>query len=113
MGLVYKGRVCFLRSYFWLSAIPSWMSQPTSVTYKEGIYVGYRYFNTFALKPSYEFGYGLSYTSFDISNLKLSALTFFNKMTIILTVRNTGKTAGKEVVQLYLSAPSKNTDKPS
>jgi beta-glucosidase len=86
---------------------------PTSVNYEEGIYVGYRYFNTFNVKPSYEFGYGMSYTSFDVSGLKLSATTFANKMTATVTVKNTGKAAGKEVVQLYLSAPSKNTDKPS
>ncbi len=86
---------------------------PTSVTYEEGVYVGYRYFNTFNVKPSYEFGYGLSYTTFDISKLKLSATTFANKITATVTVKNTGKTAGKEVVQLYLSAPAKNTDKPS
>jgi beta-glucosidase len=86
---------------------------PTSVTYEDGIYVGYRYFNTFNVKPSYEFGYGLSYTSFDISDLKLSAATFTNKITATVTVKNTGKTAGKEVIQLYLSAPSKNIDKPS
>ena len=86
---------------------------PTSVNYEEGIYVGYRYFNTFNVKPSYEFGYGLSYTSFDVSNLKLSATNFSNKLTATITVKNTGKTAGKEVVQLYLSAPAKNTDKPS
>jgi beta-glucosidase len=86
---------------------------PTSVAYEEGIYVGYRYFNTFNVKPSYEFGYGLSYTSFDVSGLKLSAATFANKLTASVTVKNIGKTAGKEVVELYLSAPSKNTDKPS
>jgi beta-glucosidase len=86
---------------------------PTSVTYEEGVYVGYRYFNTFKVKPSYEFGYGLSYTYFDISEIKLSSNTFSNKMDVTVTVKNTGKTAGKEVVQLYLSAPSKNIDKPS
>ena len=86
---------------------------PSSVNYEEGIYVGYRYFNTFKVKPSYEFGYGLSYTSFDVAALKLSAATFANKLTATVTVKNTGKTAGKEVVQLYLSAPAKNIDKPS
>jgi beta-glucosidase len=86
---------------------------PTSVTYEEGVYVGYRYYNTFNVKPSYEFGYGLSYTNFDVADLKLSATAFANKMTATVTVKNTGKTAGKEVVELYLSAPSKNTDKPS
>ncbi|KIA83973.1 glycoside hydrolase family 3 N-terminal domain-containing protein [Flavobacterium sp. AED] len=86
---------------------------PTSVTYEEGIYVGYRYFNTFHVKPSYEFGYGLSYTTFDISNLKLSSSTFTDKMNVTVTVKNTGKIAGKEVVELYLSAPAKTIDKPT
>ena len=94
----------------WIGTPPE---NPTNVTYEDGIYVGYRYFNTFNVKPSYEFGYGLSYTSFDVSNLKLSAATFANKITATITVKNSGTTAGKEVVQLYLSAPSKNTDKPS
>lgn len=85
---------------------------PTSVNYGEGIYVGYRYFNTFNVKPSYEFGYGLSYTAFDYSNLILSSKTFIDKMTVSVTITNTGKTAGKEVVELYLSAPEKSIDKP-
>ncbi|MEN9909226.1 MAG: hypothetical protein RLZZ540_2375 [Bacteroidota bacterium] len=85
---------------------------PTSVNYGEGIYVGYRYFNTFNVKPSYEFGYGLSYTAFDYSNLVLSSKTFNDKMTVSVTITNTGKTAGKEVVELYLSAPEKSIDKP-
>ncbi|SFZ94260.1 beta-glucosidase [Flaviramulus basaltis] len=85
---------------------------PTSVTYEEGIYVGYRYFNTFNVKPSYEFGYGLSYTSFDYSNLTLSSKTFTDKISISVTITNTGKTAGKEVAELYLSAPEKSIDKP-
>ncbi|RVT75731.1 beta-glucosidase [Flavobacterium sufflavum] len=85
---------------------------PTSVNYEEGIYVGYRYFNTFNVKPSYEFGYGLSYTAFDYSNLVLSSKTFNDKMTVSVTITNTGKTVGKEVVELYLSAPEKSIDKP-
>ncbi|MBA0885187.1 glycoside hydrolase family 3 N-terminal domain-containing protein [Flavobacterium undicola] len=85
---------------------------PTSVNYGEGIYVGYRYFNTFNVKPSYEFGYGLSYTAFDYSNLILSSKTFNDKMTVSVIITNTGKIAGKEVVELYLSAPEKSIDKP-
>ena len=86
---------------------------PAEVTYEEGIYVGYRYYNTFNIKPAYEFGYGLSYTKFNYSNLKLSASTFNNKITATVTIKNSGDKAGKEIVQLYLSAPSKNLDKPA
>ena len=86
---------------------------PAEVTYEEGIYVGYRYFNTFHVKPAYEFGYGLSYTSFSYTNLKLSASTFAGKLQAEVTVTNTGQTAGKEVVELYLSAPAHKLDKPA
>ncbi|WP_310379078.1 glycoside hydrolase family 3 C-terminal domain-containing protein [Flavobacterium sp.] len=86
---------------------------PTSVTYEEGVYVGYRYFNTFNVKPAYEFGYGLSYSTFEFTDLKLSSKTFTNKMTVTVTVKNTGNVAGKEVAELYLTAPTKSIDKPS
>jgi beta-glucosidase len=83
------------------------------VIYEEGVYVGYRYFNTFGVKPAYEFGYGLSYTDFAYGDLKLSAPTFTDKLTASITVTNTGKVAGKEVVQLYVSAPTSRLDKPA
>ncbi|OXA91219.1 glycoside hydrolase family 3 N-terminal domain-containing protein [Flavobacterium hercynium] len=88
------------------------VENPKEVTYQEGIYVGYRYFNTFNVKPSYEFGFGSSYTTFEFSDVKLSSPTFTDKLTVSVIVKNTGKTAGKEVVQLYLAAPSKSIDKP-
>ena len=85
---------------------------PKQTFYEEGIYVGYRYFNTFGVKTAYPFGFGLSYTSFDYSNLKLSSSTFNDNIIAPITIKNTGKVAGKEVVQLYLSAPAKSMDKP-
>ena len=87
--------------------------QPAEVTYEEGIYVGYRYFTTFNDPVSYEFGYGLSYSAFEYSNLKLSSTKFGNKLTATVEVRNTGRSEGKEVVQLYLTAPGKKLDKPA
>ncbi|WP_082603412.1 beta-glucosidase [Flavobacterium sp. Root901] len=88
------------------------IDNPKEVTYEEGVYVGYRYFNTFNIKPSYEFGFGSSYTTFEYSRIKLSSPVFKDKLTVSVTVKNTGKTSGKEVVQLYLAAPSKSIDKP-
>jgi beta-glucosidase len=85
---------------------------PAEVTYEDGIYVGYRYFTTYNVKPAYEFGYGLSYTSFDYDNLILSAYDFTGPITVTVNVTNTGKVAGKEVVQLYISAPVNKLDKP-
>ncbi|MET3978606.1 beta-glucosidase [Mucilaginibacter sp. UYP25] len=86
---------------------------PAEVTYEEGIYVGYRYYNTFKKATAYEFGYGLSYTGFAYSNLSLSNPTFTGKITVSVKVTNTGKVAGKEVAQLYLNAPAKSMDKPA
>ncbi|HEY3429204.1 MAG TPA: glycoside hydrolase family 3 C-terminal domain-containing protein [Cyclobacteriaceae bacterium] len=83
------------------------------VIYDEGVYVGYRYYSTFGVKPAYEFGYGLSYTDFTYSNLKLSSVTFIDKIMASVTVTNSGKIAGKEVVQLYISAPAGKLDKPA
>jgi beta-glucosidase len=85
---------------------------PKEVTYQEGVYVGYRYYSTFNVKPSYEFGFGSSYTTFDFTDVKLSTPTFNTTLTVSVTVKNTGKVAGKQVVQVYLSAPSKSIDKP-
>ena len=85
---------------------------PVNSFYEEGIYVGYRYYDSFNVPTAYEFGYGMSYTKFDYSNLKLSSNNFSNNIKVTVTVKNTGKVAGKEVVQLYLKAPSNEIEKP-
>jgi beta-glucosidase len=85
---------------------------PAEVTYEEGIYVGYRYFDKANIVPAYEFGYGLSYTKFSYSNLKLSSEKFNEKITASIDISNTGTAPGKEVVELYISAPGKDMDKP-
>jgi beta-glucosidase len=82
------------------------------ITYEEDIYVGYRYYNTFKVPTAYEFGYGLSYTTFEMSNLKLSGKDFKNEITVSVDVKNTGDVAGKEVAQVYLNAPAQKLEKP-
>ena len=71
--------------------------------YKEGIYVGYRYFDSFGVTPAYPFGHGLSYTDFEIRFASLTADG--STVTVAAEVGNIGKFTGKEVVQLYASAP--------
>lgn len=88
------------------------MGKPSEVTYEEGIYVGYRYFNTFDVKPAYAFGYGLSYTQFTYDNLALSSEKFDGSLKVSVDITNAGEVAGKEVVQLYLSAPDTKLHKP-
>jgi beta-glucosidase len=91
---------------------PSSKGNQGQVIYEEGVYVGYRYYNTFKVKPAYEFGFGKSYTNFAYSNLKLSTNTFTRQITATIKITNTGKIAGKEVVQLYITAPKSTLDKP-
>ena len=80
--------------------------------YEEGVYVGYRHYVSHNKEVSYPFGYGLSYTQFAYTNAKAKAKG--DSITIECDVRNTGKTSGKEVVQMYVSAPkTKSLDKPA
>lgn len=81
------------------------------VEYEEDIFVGYRYFETFNVPVRYPFGYGLSYTKFDIE--PSSPHPQGNKISIDVKVSNTGKRAGKEVVQIYYKAPDGQLEKPS
>src|SRR3954451_298227 len=77
-----------------------------TVKYKEGVLVGYRWYDAKGLTPAYPFGYGLSYTSFTYGNLKISAGRLERAATVTLDVKNTGARAGSAVPQLYLSLPS-------
>jgi beta-glucosidase len=87
--------------------------KPAEAVYEEGIYVGYRYYETFGVKPAYDFGYGLSYTTFKYGTVKLSTNKFQDKVTATVTVLNSGTQPGKEVVQLYVSAPKQKLKKPA
>ena len=79
--------------------------------YAEGIWVGYRYFQTNNVEVSYPFGYGLSYTTFSYSKPKVKADK--DGFVATITVTNTGKVAGREVVELYVAAPSGGLEKPA
>jgi beta-glucosidase len=83
------------------------------VEYLDDIWVGYRHYATKGLKTAYPFGFGLSYTTFGYSDLKLSGTEFGTGLTATVTVKNTGKAAGREIAQLYLSAPGKSMPKPA
>ena len=85
---------------------------PTEMEYNDDIYVGYRYYNTFDVPVSYEFGYGLSYTSFEYSNLTLSSDKLKKSITVTVDIANTGSVAGRDVVQIYVSAPDVKLEKP-
>jgi len=78
--------------------------------YEEDIYVGYRFFDTYNKNVSFPFGFGLSYTSFEYENPEV--LKKGTTFTVKITVKNTGTTAGKEVVQLYVSAPKGKLEQP-
>ena len=77
--------------------------------YKEGIFVGYRYFDSFGVEPAYPFGFGLSYTNFDITCT--GAEMVGRKVFLRANVHNIGAVAGREVVQLYASAPEGKLNK--
>ena len=84
---------------------------PSEVVYEEDIFVGYRYFDTYKVTPSFPFGFGLSYTNFAFSGLKTEQLKD-GSLKINCAVTNSGKTEGKEVVQVYISAPDGKLKKP-
>ncbi len=99
------------------------------VNYGEGIYVGYRYYDKKKVEPAYPFGYGLSYTTFEISDLRIQdtsanktaqeislqgveTIAFNEKVNVSVKVKNTGNRAGAQVVQLYISDTDSTLPKP-
>ncbi|MBO4888846.1 MAG: glycoside hydrolase family 3 C-terminal domain-containing protein [Firmicutes bacterium] len=83
---------------------------PDDTEYKEGIYVGYRYFDTVSKEPVFPFGYGLGYTTFELG--KASVALDGEKVEVTVPVTNTGKFAGKETVQIYVTKPQGKLDQP-
>ncbi|MCM1427970.1 MAG: glycoside hydrolase family 3 C-terminal domain-containing protein [Eubacterium sp.] len=78
--------------------------------YKEGIYVGYRYFDTLGIEPLFPFGYGLSWTEFSMEHVDFNLDG--ERVTVAVDITNTGKYPGKQVVQLYVSVPEERLNQP-
>ncbi|HEY3953681.1 MAG TPA: glycoside hydrolase family 3 C-terminal domain-containing protein, partial [Streptosporangiaceae bacterium] len=100
-----------------LSQVPAstpqqWPGQNGTVQYSEGIHVGYRWYDSRGLTPLFPFGYGLSYTSFAFSNLKVGKLVKGGAATVSATVKNTGSRAGADVAQLYVDDPAASGEPP-
>ncbi|WP_082115864.1 glycoside hydrolase family 3 C-terminal domain-containing protein [Hymenobacter terrenus] len=93
-----------------LGEYPSTPGNPLKVTYKDDVYVGYRYFDTYKVAPQFAFGHGLSYTSFKYDKLSVTPGT--KSATVKLTVTNTGKVAGAEVVQVYVHDEQSSVKRP-
>jgi beta-glucosidase len=100
-----------------LSDTPPYMFYPGErgfAEYREGIYVGYRYYDKCERDVLFPFGHGLSYTQFEYSDLKLdkNKMTDNETLSVTVKVKNTGKAAGKEAVQVYIRDPESSVGKP-
>lgn len=100
-----------------LSDNPSYLyygGEGDNADYREGVFVGYRYYDRKDMEVLFPFGYGLSYTTFAYSNLRLSAETISDTdtLTATVTVKNTGSRTGKTVVQLYVGDPESTVFRP-
>jgi beta-glucosidase len=101
-----------------LEDTPAYLNFPGEdgqVIYGERMFVGYRYYDKRNIEPLFPFGHGLSYTEFAYSDLKLSATELADKdqLQVSLTVSNTGKVTGKEVIQLYVADPESSVQRPT
>jgi beta-glucosidase len=96
------------------SAFNTYLKDDGITRYEDGIYVGYRHFEKNKIEPLFSFGYGLSYTNFEYSGLKLSSkeINANDKLEVKLNLINTGKVEGSEVVQLYLHVLKSSVDRP-
>lgn len=92
----------------------NWPGEAGQVRYGEGLFIGYRYYDAKQMPVLFPFGYGLSYTSFAYSNPKVSAQTFkdVDGLTVMVDVTNTGRLAGKEIVQVYVHDKSAGLVRP-
>ncbi len=102
----------------------SWKQEPLSIqnyrdndstdTYSEGLYVGYRHFDKEQIKPQFPFGFGLSYTSFNYGNLKITTDTTGGKFSadVSFTITNTGKREGAEIAQVYVHEENPQLERP-
>lgn len=100
-----------------LQDTPAYLNFPGTegiVEYREGIYMGYRYYDKKEMEVQFPFGYGLSYTTFAYSDLKLEKSGITDQETLVVSckIRNTGKYTGKEAVQLYVSEPKSHVARP-
>lgn len=86
----------------------------SNVEYRESVFVGYRYYDSANRPVAYPFGFGLSYTSFEYSNIRLSAdsISDTRQLTVSATIKNTGNMLAKEIVQLYVKAPASDIFRP-
>ncbi|HLO89567.1 MAG TPA: glycoside hydrolase family 3 C-terminal domain-containing protein [Lentimicrobium sp.] len=109
----FEGKLPFsyIASYDQTPAYEGYADSSLVAPYKEGIYVGYRWLEKNKIQPNFPFGFGLSYTSFDYSNLKINKKGDF-QYDVTLDIKNSGKMRGTEVVELYIAPQSPATDRP-
>lgn len=99
----------FPRSIDDVPSTATFSKETNNVEYRESIFVGYRYFDSYNVPTLFDFGFGLSYTSFEYSNLELSDKRFEDgELKISITIKNIGKVKGKEIVEVYVKNPSSN-----
>jgi beta-glucosidase len=100
-----------------LSQVPAqteaqWPGTSTGVDFSEGVDIGYRWYQSQGITPLFPFGYGLSYTKFSFSNLKVGAFNADGDATVTATMTNTGSVAGADVAQMYVGDPAASDDPP-